>query len=132
VVYDAGCGLCTRLREWIVQQEALVRVEFVPGGSPDALQRFGPLPPGELAVIGYTGEVWLGDRAWIVCLWALREYRDLAVRLSSPLLLTLAREAFSIVSKNRKALSDLLQLRSEQEWEEQLKRAVVTKCQSRK
>jgi hypothetical protein len=30
-----------------------------------------------------TGEVWLGNHAWIVCLWALRDYRDLAFRLTS-------------------------------------------------
>lgn len=132
VVYDAECGLCTKLRDWIWQQEEVVRVEFVAAESPEARQRFGELPAGELAVIGDTGEVWLGDSAWIVCLWALRDYRDLAVRLTTPLLLPLAREAFSVVSKNRRALSGLLHLNSEQEMEHQLRRVVAPRCRKAK
>jgi hypothetical protein len=84
----------------------------------------------ELAVVANTGEVWLGNHAWIVCLWALRGYRDLAFRLTSPLLLAMAREAFAIVSKNRAALSSMLKLRSERELEQQLRRVIVPRCQN--
>jgi len=37
-------------------------------------KRFSQLPPGELAVIANTCEVWLGE----VCLWALRSYREVS------------------------------------------------------
>jgi predicted DCC family thiol-disulfide oxidoreductase YuxK len=131
VVYDADCGLCARLRNWIWEQDAMVPVEFVPANSPEARQRFGRLPVGELAVIGDTGEVWLGDSAWIVCLWALREYRELAVRLTTPVLLTLAREAFSAVSKNRKTLSSLLRWGTESEVERALRSVTVARCLDR-
>jgi hypothetical protein len=71
----------------------------------------------------------VSDHAWIVCLWALRDYRDLAFRLTGPLLSLLAREAFSVVSKNRLALSSMLRLRNEWEIEQQLKKVVVPRCQ---
>src|SRR5205823_2580842 len=86
IVYDPACGLCTRVKEWIGRQVPLVGIQFVASGSSEARRKFAQLPAGELAVVAGTGEVWLGNRAWIVCLWALREYRDLAVRLTSPLL----------------------------------------------
>lgn len=129
VVYDASCGLCTRAKEWIKQQAPLVGVQFVAAGSAAARMRFPQLPAGELAVVANTEEVWLGDRAWIVCLWALREYRDFAFRLTSPVLSLMAREAFSIVSRNRQALSSMLSFRSDRDIEQQLRKVVVPKCQ---
>jgi len=129
IVYDAACGLCTRMKDWIQWQAALVGVQFVASGSSEARTRFPELPAGELAVVSDTGEVWLGNRAWIVCLWALRDYRSLAVRLTSPLLSLMAREAFTVISKNRSALSSLLSLRSEREIEQQLRKVLVPQCQ---
>ena len=129
IVYDAACGLCTRVKGWIGQQVPLVRIRFLPSGSPEVRSRFPQLPAGELAVVAGTGEVWLGNSAWIVCLWALRDYRDLAVRLTSPLLVLLAREAFTVLSTNRAALSTMLKLRGERELEQQLRKVVVPKCQ---
>jgi predicted DCC family thiol-disulfide oxidoreductase YuxK len=129
IVYDADCGLCTRTKDWIKGQDPLVGLQFLATGSPEARRRFPRLCPGELAVVSNTGEVWLGDHAWIVCLWALRDYRDLAFRLTSPLLSLLAREAFAVVSKNRLALSNILRLRNEREIEQQLRKVVVPRCQ---
>lgn len=128
IVYDAACGLCTRAKDWITRQAPLVGLQFVPAGSPAARRRFPQLPAGELAVVANTGEVWLGNHAWIVCLWALRDYRDLAFRLTGPALLLLAREAFTVVSNNRAALSALLRLRDERGIEQQLRKVVVLPC----
>lgn len=50
-------------------------------------------------VIGDNGGVYFGDHAWIMCLYALREYRATAKRLSSPMLQVLAREAFTFFSR---------------------------------
>jgi predicted DCC family thiol-disulfide oxidoreductase YuxK len=130
IVYDAACGLCTRLKDWIGEQAPLVRLEFAVSGSTEVRSRFPRLPVGELAVVADTGEVWVGNRAWIVCLWALRDYRDLAVRLTSPLLLIMAREAFAVVSKNRAALSSLLRLRGQRDIEQVLRKVEVLKCQT--
>jgi predicted DCC family thiol-disulfide oxidoreductase YuxK len=129
IVYDAACGLCMRAKDWITQQAPLVGLQFVPSGSSEAWRRFPQLPAGELAVVANTGEVWLGNHAWIVCLWALRGYRDLALRLTSPLLVLMAREAFAVVSRNRYALSGMLRLRNEREIEQQLRKVVVPRCQ---
>lgn len=130
IVYDAACGLCTRAKDWIGGQPPLVRLRFVAAGTSEARERFPQLPVGELAVVANTGEVWLGNRAWVVCLWALEGYRDLALRLTSPLLVLMAREAYAVVSSNRYALSGLLQLRSEREMEQQLRKVMVPTCQT--
>jgi len=129
IVFDPTCGLCTRTVEWIREQTALIGLDLVAGDSPEARERFPQLPSGELAVVGNTGEVWLGNQAWIICLWALRDFRELAFRLTSPLVLPFAREAFSLVSKHRAALSDLLRVRNAWEMKRELKRVAVPRCQ---
>jgi predicted DCC family thiol-disulfide oxidoreductase YuxK len=130
LVYDSDCGLCTRVKDWIGQQATLVKVELTASGSGNALSRFPQIPASELAVVANTGEVWLGNRAWIVCLWALRDYRNLAFRLTSPLLMMMAREAFVLVSSNRSAISGLLGLRSDQEMEQQLRKVAAPGCET--
>lgn len=129
IVYDSGCGLCAEVRAWVEKQRQQVPVDFVAAG-PEAERLFGPLPAGELAVIADTGDAWLGNSAWLVCLWALTEYRDLAVRLSSPVLVLMAREAFSLVSSNRATLSSLAGSKSAQQLEQSLRKVVVMKCQN--
>ena len=128
IVYDDACGLCTGAKDWIRHQRPLVALEFVLAGSSETQKRFPQLPPGELAVVADTGEAWLGNHAWIVCLWALRDYRDLSVRLTSPLLLLMAREAFAVLSARRSALSKLLGLPSDRELEQELRKIAVPKC----
>jgi predicted DCC family thiol-disulfide oxidoreductase YuxK len=130
VLYDATCGLCTLAEDWLRKQSPLIRLKFLAAGSTEARRAFPQIPPGELAVVANTGEVWLGNSAWIVCLWATRGYRDLAFRLTSPLLLRLAREAFFVVSKNRHALSTRLALLGEREMETQLRNIAVPRCQT--
>jgi AcrR family transcriptional regulator len=56
-------------------------------------------------VTGDGGRVYIGSRAWVLCLWALRDYRDRAFRLSSRLLLPIARQAFGMISRNRREIS---------------------------
>jgi predicted DCC family thiol-disulfide oxidoreductase YuxK len=130
VLYDAACGLCTFAKAWIGEQASLVGIQFVAAGSTEAQRAFPQLPAGELAVVADTGEVWLGNRAWIVCLWALRDYRGLAFRLTSPALLRMAREAFAAVSRNRLALSGMLRLRDSRELEQQLRKVDAPRCQT--
>jgi predicted DCC family thiol-disulfide oxidoreductase YuxK len=130
ILYDGSCGFCIRVKDWIGRQAPLVPVDFVASGSAEAVDKFRQVPAGELAVVADTGEVWLGNRAWIVCLWALRDYRDLAVRLSSPFLLLMAREAFALVSSQRSALSAMLPPPSDRELEQQLRKVVAPRCQT--
>ncbi|MCX6608844.1 MAG: hypothetical protein NTV52_35345 [Acidobacteria bacterium] len=75
--YDAQCGLCSSMRNWIQSQRHALPLHFL------------PKPPEErnLTVIADTGEVWQGDSAWLMVLWALEDYRSWSYRLSSPALL---------------------------------------------
>jgi len=133
VLYDSRCGVCTHVKTWLQKQAAYVPLHFVPADSPEAQRRFPMLRPGaeELAVISSSGEAWLGDQAWIICLWALREYRSWAHRLASPWMRPLARRAFLALSRNRYALSHWLSLRSDAEIRRQLGAVSLPPCDLR-
>lgn len=109
VLYDAGCNLCRAARTWLERQPQLVELEFLPAASPQASQRFPFLDPKltleDLTVVGDAGEVWVGAKAWVVCLWALQGKRGLAQRLSSPALMPKARAVVTFVSRHRRALA---------------------------
>ena len=83
-------------------------LEFVAAASPEARARFPHLDPAmtleDLTVVGDGGEVWVGAKAWVVCLWALEGKRGLAQRLSTPALMPRARAVVTFVSRHRRAL----------------------------
>ncbi|MFD4503292.1 thiol-disulfide oxidoreductase DCC family protein [Streptomyces sp. NPDC058457] len=97
VLYDAQCTLCTHLRDWLGRQPQLVPLTLVPAGSDEARARFPGLDHSatldEVTVVGDGGQVYRDTAAWIVVLWALREQRPLAHRLSTPAGARLARGA---------------------------------------
>jgi predicted DCC family thiol-disulfide oxidoreductase YuxK len=128
VVYDERCGLCTQLKDWLGRQPAYVRLQLV-SASEAARDLFPSLPLVELAVVSDTGETWLGDRAWIIVLWALREYRAWAAKLSSPLLLPVARQAFAAISRNRSVFSRWLGLYGEAELRDNLSQIAIPPCE---
>jgi predicted DCC family thiol-disulfide oxidoreductase YuxK len=105
VLYDARCSLCAFLKQWLVRQAQLVPLRFVPAGSEEAARRFPRLDHratlGEITVVGDAGQVYQGAAAWVVTLWALREYRALAHRLSTPAGAKLARGATLAAAKWR-------------------------------
>lgn len=107
VLYDAQCSLCRRAREWLERQPQLVPLEFVAAASPEARTRFPFLGPEktleDLTVVG-KGEVWVGAKAWVVCLWALDGKRGLAQRLSTPALMPKAKAVVDFVSRHRRSL----------------------------
>jgi predicted DCC family thiol-disulfide oxidoreductase YuxK len=109
VLYDEHCELCQRLKDWLVGQRCWIGLGVIPAGSPRARTMFPGLErvtsTSDLVVVSDAGEVYLNNHAWIMCLYALEEYRDWALRLSSPLLLPLARQAFATLSKNRATIS---------------------------
>jgi hypothetical protein len=95
VFYDARCGFCCAVRDWIGRQRQIVPIVCRP--KDDAMD--------ELVVVADSGELWSGDAAWLMVLWALAEYRDWSYRLSDPLLLPAARSLFARLSRYRGALS---------------------------
>ncbi|MCM4076781.1 thiol-disulfide oxidoreductase DCC family protein [Paractinoplanes hotanensis] len=105
VLYDAGCPICRAARRWLSQRAQLVPLEFVPAGSPEARQRFPGLDHEatlrDVTVIGDDGSVYVGDGAWVACLWALADYRGTAERMSSPALLPTARRFVAAASAVR-------------------------------
>ena len=105
VLYDARCNLCSHLRAWLETQPAYVQLAFVPAGSPEARRRFPTLDhaatTSELTVIGDDGAVYIEAKAFLICLWALRDYRAWSLRLSSPDMLPLARRIVLWVAQNR-------------------------------
>ena len=109
VLYDPKCELCSRLKDWLMVQRSWLGLCMVPAGSEKAQKMFPALEQiaseNDLVVISDEGHVYLNDRAWIMAMFALEEYRDWARRLAHPLLMPLARQAFAAISKNRHALS---------------------------
>lgn len=86
VLYDAHCGLCRRAKEWLAEQPAFLQLHFVPAGSSQAQGWFPELEPLQtlrsLTVVGDGGQVYHGDDAWLMCLYALVDYRELALSVA--------------------------------------------------
>ena len=114
VLYDPKCELCRRLKDWLLVQRSWLGLCMVPAGSEQAQKMFPTLEQiasqNDLVVISDEGQVYLNDRAWIMAMFALEEYRDWACRLAHPLLMPLARQAFAVISSNRHALSRWLRV----------------------
>jgi predicted DCC family thiol-disulfide oxidoreductase YuxK len=133
VLYDARCGLCSWAKRWLMRQHALIDLRFIPAGTALAQRLFPGLnhpaePPDELVVISDQGAVYRNGSAWIMCLFALEAYRDWANRLAHPLLRPLARQAFSLLSKERSRISRWLSLASEVEIAQTLSQIQVPAC----
>lgn len=109
VVYDGSCEFCRRCRTWLASQPTWIPLSFVAADDPAAAGALRGLPVGEeLVVISDAGEVWVGARAFIMCLWATRAHRHWSYRLTGPALEPLARRFFAAVSSNRGTISALL------------------------
>jgi hypothetical protein len=88
-----------------------VELVFVPVKTEEALFRYPQLNHTltlkDVTVIGDDGGVYWGAKAWLMCLWALRQYREWSYRLSTPELLPTARRVVSMISQNRYHLERL-------------------------
>src|SRR4051812_25798812 len=109
LLYDGRCGFCVRCKAWLEKQPQIVPLEFVPAGTAEARRRFpgasDSTEPEELVVVSDEGEVWRGDGAFLMCLWALAEWREWSLRLAQPELRPLARRALEWVGRWRFGLS---------------------------
>jgi predicted DCC family thiol-disulfide oxidoreductase YuxK len=112
VLFDADCELCMRCRNWLMKQSAFVRLVFIAFQSDEAQRLFPGIdalnPNEQLLVISDEGAVYRGANAWIICLWALENYREHAQRLAHPVLLPFAKTICESLSRNRFFLSDVL------------------------
>lgn len=105
VLYDARCDLCCRIRAWLQSRPKYVELAFIAANSDAARRRFPQLNHQatltELTIVSNRGEVYRGAKAWLMCLWALKEYRAWSLRLASPELMPLARRLIARVSSQR-------------------------------
>jgi predicted DCC family thiol-disulfide oxidoreductase YuxK len=108
VLYDAECQLCQRCRQWLARQPAYFPLRFLPLQTALAQNLFPGLaqfhPARQLVCVSDLGEVYVGDGAWIVCLYALRGYREWSRRLARPALRPYAARICNLVSQHRLAL----------------------------
>jgi predicted DCC family thiol-disulfide oxidoreductase YuxK len=131
VLFDRECGLCQRCCRWLKQQQAFVELRFIPLQSTEVPCRF----PGveklnlreRLVVISDDGAVYQGQYAWIMCLYALRDYRAWSQRLAQPALLPFAQKVCELVSEHRLAISGFLKDPIE-ELSERLQRIPTEAC----
>ena len=100
--YDPRCGLCCAVRDWVSRQRQLVPVECRASTGGD-----------EVVVEADSGEIWRGDAAWLIVLWALADYRHWSYRLAAPALLPTSRRLFATLSAYRGPLSCRLGLTPE-------------------
>ena len=130
VLYDNECGFCVKCRWWLVEQPKFVEMDFLPSHGREAADLLPELvlEKEELIVVSDDGAVYKGTHAWLMCLWALREYREWSLRLATPGLMPLARGAFALISASRKKLSSWLHLATEAEIARELKTADPPHC----
>jgi hypothetical protein len=93
---------------WLAGQATLVPIEFVASASPEARQRFPGLDHERtitvLTVIAADGSVYEGERAWLVCAWALPSWQLVAERFGTRGKLPLVRLFARTVDRYRQRL----------------------------
>jgi hypothetical protein len=62
----------------------------------------------ELVVASDEGDVWAGPAAFIVCLWALQDWREWSYTLSGSALAPMAERFFRALSSRRRSIAALL------------------------
>ena len=129
VLYDYRCPLCQRLARWLTGQPAFIEVRPLAAGSEQARRLYPTLTDEtELTVVSDEGLIYRGDRAWLMCLFALRDYRGWAQRLARPALLPFARQAFSLLSAHRRSLAALFRLKDEATLAAEFRRVSLPSC----
>jgi predicted DCC family thiol-disulfide oxidoreductase YuxK len=108
VLYDERCPLCRRLKEWLGQQPTIAAVEFVAADSHIAHTRFPALDHARttrvLTVVTSEGAVYEGERAWLVCGWALPAWQPITEHFGSGVRLRAARVAARLIDGYRHRL----------------------------
>lgn len=117
VFFDARCGLCRTVRAWLEREPKFVALRFVPYDSALATEVFPCIadwqPEREILALSDEGGLYVGNNAWILCLWATERYRPWAIRLARPALRPYAERLCRAVSGNRRALSRIFRLGSD-------------------
>jgi predicted DCC family thiol-disulfide oxidoreductase YuxK len=117
----------------MLAQPAHLAIEFVAAGSEVARRMFPQLRhsamPTQLVVVDDRGGVYYGDAAWIICLFALTEYRSWSYRLARPALRHLVSRAWEMFSSNRQQISETMAFKSDAEVARELLSQPETVCE---
>lgn len=112
VLYDPRCELCFRCKLWLQSQKQRIALTFIEAASEDAKRIFPNLEHArtldELTVIADNGAVYRDIKAWLIVLWCLADYRGWAHSLSSPDRMPMAKKFITLISDNRKAISNAI------------------------
>ena len=112
ILYDANCKFCIKCKDWLSNQEQYIELYFVPKDADNAQRHYGHLIDqadcDQLILIAAGGRVYIDDRALIMCLYALKDYRELSAALSNPAMLPLTKQFFHTISENRDTLSQFV------------------------
>jgi len=113
VLYDAQDDFALRSYAWLAAEPPLWPLEFVPYQASERMARFQGivdfLHRGPLLAVGDEGGVYAGPNAFIICLYALEHYQEWSYRLSTPMLLPLARRAFELLSTQGRRFSRVME-----------------------
>jgi predicted DCC family thiol-disulfide oxidoreductase YuxK len=108
VLYDERCPLCRRLKEWLGAQSTMAPIAFVAADCPEAHARFPELDHQRtttvLTVVTSDGKVYEGERAWLVCAWALPGWQPVTEHFGSGLRLRGARVVARLIDGYRHRL----------------------------
>ena len=114
VLYDARCSVCRSARDWLREQPVFVGCRFVAAGSTTARRLYPALDHEatleDITVIDDGGRIYRGAKAWVMCLWATKEHRAQAIRMTTPALWPLAKRFIAWVSMHRASLGGIGQL----------------------
>jgi predicted DCC family thiol-disulfide oxidoreductase YuxK len=121
VLYDETCAFCCRCAEWLERQPTFVPLAVLPAGAARTKAAFplGEHGKQELVVVGGDGGVYRDTDAWLMVLWALRDFREWAVRLSRGDR-HFARKVVGLAGSWRHGLSQLFKVSSQAELRRQL------------
>ena len=112
VIYDDRCALCRRAARWMLRQPAWVPIEAIPMSATETRRRFPQityrLERDQFVVVDDAGGVYADTDARILVLWALCDWRRLALRLSRSGWRELAARIFDGIARNRYRMSRLL------------------------
>jgi predicted DCC family thiol-disulfide oxidoreductase YuxK len=134
VLYDPACAFCRSCRRWLEAQPAYVELCFFPIHSAETECRFPGIEKfavaNDLTVVGDDGAVYQGPHAFILCLYALVDFREWSLRLARPELLPFARQFFDFISNHRATFSRWMRERSDEELAMRLRNAPPPSCEN--
>ncbi|HEU5076087.1 MAG TPA: DCC1-like thiol-disulfide oxidoreductase family protein [Polyangiaceae bacterium] len=107
VLFDPGCPLCRRCRDWMLTQPAYLPIQVIACTSERARREFREIPwlGDALVVVSDTRDVWAGPAAFLTCLWALEDWREWSYSLAGPAFAPLAERFFQTISAHKLSLS---------------------------